>query len=169
MQVQRGGAHIHNRREPDMTDTLDPSRRRALAQLSVGSLTTLAPWALSTSFAQAKPLTVGVIYVGPRDDFGYNQAQAQAAAESQEAARRQGGRGRERPRDDGGAEDDDRHDRAGRREGLFPTSFGYFDPHVLAIAPKIPTSASRTAAACGPRRTRRTRAATSATSRSAST
>jgi basic membrane protein A len=24
---------------------------------------------------------VGVIYVGPRDDFGYNQAQAQAAAE----------------------------------------------------------------------------------------
>ena len=64
-----------------MTDTLDPSRRRALAQLSVGSLTTLAPWALSTSFAQAKPLTVGVIYVGPRDDFGYNQAQAQAAAE----------------------------------------------------------------------------------------
>ena len=64
-----------------MTDKLDSSRRRALAQLSVGSLTTLAPWAMSTSFAQAKPLTVGIIYVGPRDDFGYNQAQAQAAAE----------------------------------------------------------------------------------------
>ena len=32
------------------------------------------------SLAQ-KPLTVGVIYVGPRDDFGYNQAQAAAAAE----------------------------------------------------------------------------------------
>ncbi|HEX7441508.1 MAG TPA: BMP family ABC transporter substrate-binding protein, partial [Caldimonas sp.] len=37
---------------------------------------------MSSSFAQAKPLTVGVIYVGPRDDFGYNQAQAQAAAEA---------------------------------------------------------------------------------------
>ena len=60
-----------------MTDRPDSSRRRALAQLSAGSLATLAPWAL----AQAKPITIGVIYVGPRDDFGYNQAQAQAAAE----------------------------------------------------------------------------------------
>src|ERR1019366_5076261 len=31
------------------------------------------------SFAQ-KPITVGVIYVGPRDDYGYNQAQAEAAS-----------------------------------------------------------------------------------------
>ena len=36
---------------------------------------------LSTLAQAQKPLTVGVIYVGPRDDFGYNQAQAQAAAE----------------------------------------------------------------------------------------
>src|SRR5438128_8617757 len=28
----------------------------------------------------ADKLVVGVIYVGPRDDYGYNQAQAQAAA-----------------------------------------------------------------------------------------
>jgi simple sugar transport system substrate-binding protein len=28
----------------------------------------------------AAKLIVGVIYVGPRDDYGYNQAQAQAAA-----------------------------------------------------------------------------------------
>ena len=61
-----------------MTDRHDSSRRRALAQLSAGSLATLAPWALAQ--AQA-PITVGVIYVGPRDDYGYNQAQAQAAAE----------------------------------------------------------------------------------------
>ena len=32
------------------------------------------------ALGQAKPLTVGFIYVGPRDDYGYNQAQAQAAA-----------------------------------------------------------------------------------------
>src|SRR5436190_23953553 len=64
-----------------MTDRHDSSRRRALAQLSAGSLATLAPWAIQAALAQAKPLTVGVIYVGPRDDFGYNQAQAQAVAE----------------------------------------------------------------------------------------
>ena len=61
-----------------MTDRHDSSRRRALAQLSAGTLSTLAPWAMQAALAQAKPLTVGVIYVGPRDDFGYNQAQAQA-------------------------------------------------------------------------------------------
>ena len=53
----------------------DQSRRRALAQLSAASLATLTPWALAQ-----KPLTVGFIYVGPKDDFGYNQAQAEAAA-----------------------------------------------------------------------------------------
>src|SRR5436189_134979 len=54
-----------------MTDRHDSSRRRALAQLSAGSLATLAPWAMNAALAQAKPLTVGIIYVGPRDDFGY--------------------------------------------------------------------------------------------------
>ena len=62
-----------------MTDRLDSSRRRALAQLSAGSLATLAPWALRRRRPSRSP--IGVIYVGPRDDFGYNQAQAQAAAE----------------------------------------------------------------------------------------
>ena len=63
-----------------MTTPLDTSRRRTLGQLSALSLATLSPWALRHAAAQT-PLTVGVIYVGPRDDFGYNQAQAAAAAE----------------------------------------------------------------------------------------
>ncbi len=53
--VQSGAAKI-----PDL------SRRRGLAQLSAASPVTLAPWALAP-----KPMTVGVIYVGPKDDFGY--------------------------------------------------------------------------------------------------
>jgi simple sugar transport system substrate-binding protein len=52
------------------------SRRRALAQLSAASLAGIAPWALAQ-----KPMTIGFIYVGPKDDFGYNQAHAEAAAE----------------------------------------------------------------------------------------
>ena len=63
-----------------MTNPLDASRRRTLGQLSALSLATLSPWALRAAHAQ-KPITVGVIYVGPRDDFGYNQSQAAAAAE----------------------------------------------------------------------------------------
>ena len=121
-----------------MTDTLDPSRRRALAQLSVGSLTTLAPWALSTSFAQAKPLTVGVIYVGPRDDFGYNQAQAQAAAEVKKLPGVKVVEEENVPETTAVQKTMTGMIAQDGAKVLFPTSFGYFDPHVLAIAPKNP-------------------------------
>ena len=56
------------------------SRRRSLQTLAAfGAAGTLGGWS-QLALAQ-KALTVGVIYVGPRDDFGYNQAHAQAAAE----------------------------------------------------------------------------------------
>ena len=49
------------------------NRRDSLKSIAALGMAGISPLA----FAQ-KPLTVGVIYVGPRDDFGYNQAQAQA-------------------------------------------------------------------------------------------
>ena len=52
-----------------------------------------------------------------------------------QAAGRQDPRGGERPRDGRRAEDDGEHDRASTGlELLFPTSFGYFDPHILKVA-----------------------------------
>ena len=59
--------------------TVQFNRRDSLKSLAaLGAAGTLGGWA---SLAQAqKPITVGVIYVGPRDDYGYNQAQAEAAA-----------------------------------------------------------------------------------------
>ena len=153
-------------RRPSMTHHIDRSRRHALASLSALSLAPLSPWAL----AQA-PLTVGVIYVGPRDDFGYNQAQAAGRGRAQEDARRQGGRGRERARDRRGAEDDDRHDRAGRRRSCCsPPRSATSIRTSWRWRRRTPTCASRIAAACGPKAsTRRTPAASSATSTSAST
>ena len=121
-----------------MTDKLDSSRRRALAQLSVGSLTTLAPWAMSTSFAQAKPLTVGIIYVGPRDDFGYNQAQAQAAAEVKKMPGVKVVEEENVPETTAVQKTMTGMIAQDGAKVLFPTSFGYFDPHVLAVAPKNP-------------------------------
>ena len=51
------------------------NRRDSLKTLAALGAAATSPFA----FAQ-KPITVGVIYVGPRDDYGYNQAQAEAAA-----------------------------------------------------------------------------------------
>ncbi len=61
-----------------MTELFD-QRRRLLAGTALAGASLALPGAMRQALA-AKTLVVGVIYVGPRGDFGYNQAQAQAAA-----------------------------------------------------------------------------------------
>ncbi|MEN9223678.1 MAG: BMP family ABC transporter substrate-binding protein [Thermostichus sp. BF3_bins_97] len=88
--------------------------------------------------AQNKEIIVGFIYVGPKDDFGWNQAHAEgnvglsgldwvktveeenvpetvAVEESMRAMIEQDG-----------------------ATVIFPTSFGYYDPHVLRVAQEYP-------------------------------
>ena len=73
----------------------------------------------SRAFAADK-VVVGVIYVGPKDDYGYNQAQAQAAAAIKKLPGRDGDRRGEGARDRGRAEDHGLDDRAGRRRADLP-------------------------------------------------
>jgi len=114
------------------------NRRDTLKSLAaLGAAGTLGGWS-ALAGAQAKPLTVGVIYVGPRDDYGYNQAHAQAAAEVKKMPGIKV------------VEEENVPETAAvqktmtgmiKQDGatlLFPTSFGYFDPHILALAPKNP-------------------------------
>jgi simple sugar transport system substrate-binding protein len=113
--------------------TISQSRRNALKTLGgAGALAALGhPLA---SFAQAKPIVVGVIYVGPKDDFGWNQAQAEAAAQIKKLS------GVKVVEEEKVPETADvqksmlamiKQDKATM---LFPTSFGYFDPHILKVA-----------------------------------
>ena len=117
------------------------SRRESLKSIAasvatLGAASTLAAW--SQGALAQKPLTIGVIYVGPRDDYGYNQAQAQAAAEVKKMPGIKV------------VEEENVPETAAvqktmtgmiAQDGatlLFPTSFGYFDPHLLAVAAKNP-------------------------------
>jgi simple sugar transport system substrate-binding protein len=96
----------------------------------------LAGWSAG-AWAQAK-LTVGVIYVGPRDDYGYNQAQAQAAAALKKMP---GLRVVEQERVPETTDVQKAMASMIVQDGatlLFPTSFGYFDPHMLRMAEKFP-------------------------------
>jgi basic membrane protein A and related proteins len=110
------------------------NRRDSLKALGALGAAGAAPWAL----AQARPITVGVIYVGPRDDYGYNQAQAEAAAALKKMA------GIKVVEEENVPETAAvQKTMAGMiaQDGatlLFPTSFGYFDPHMLAVAAKSP-------------------------------
>jgi simple sugar transport system substrate-binding protein len=112
-----------------------PNRRDSIKALAALGAAAASP----LSFAQ-KAITVGVIYVGARDDFGYNQAHAEAAAalksmpgvklveeenvpETAAVQRSMAGMVAQ----DGA-------------ELLFPTSFGYFNPHVQAVAKRFPNA-----------------------------
>ena len=109
------------------------NRRDSLKTLAALGAAAASPLA----FAQ-KPMTVGVIYVGPRDDFGYNQAQAAAAAELKKMP---GIKVVEEENVPETAAVQKTMTGMSAQDGasvLFPTSFGYFDPHMLAMAAKYP-------------------------------
>ena len=114
------------------------SRREALGYLgAAGALGALAPWRVGRA-AAADKLVVGVIYVGPADDYGYNQAHAQAAAASRRCrASRSSRRRRSRRPTDVQKTMGSMIEQDGATL-IFPTSFGYFDPHMLKMAEKYP-------------------------------
>ncbi|PYN93714.1 MAG: BMP family ABC transporter substrate-binding protein, partial [Candidatus Rokuibacteriota bacterium] len=110
-------------------------RRQVLKALGAAGIA----GALGARSARASDkLVVGVIYVGPRDDYGYNQAQAQAAAAIKKMP------GVSVVEQEKVPETTDVQKTMGsmvEQDGatlLFPTSFGYFDPHILKMAEKYP-------------------------------
>lgn len=87
----------------------------------------------------AEDLVIGFIYVGPKDDYGYNQAHAEGAAAMaknvpglkivEEASV---------PETTAVAETMRNMIEVDGAKVLFPTSFGYFDPYVLEMAKEFP-------------------------------
>jgi simple sugar transport system substrate-binding protein len=85
-----------------------------------------------------KTLTVGFIYVGPKDDYGYNQAHAEGA---QAVAKMPNVKIREEEKVPETLDVQKTMESMINLDGaklLFPTSFGYFDPHILKLAEKYP-------------------------------
>lgn len=113
------------------------SRRDSLKSLA--ALTAAGTLAGTSRLAWAqKPVTVGVIYVGPRDDFGYNQAHAQAAAELKKLPGVKVVEEENVPETTAVQKTMTGMVAQDGASVVFPTSFGYFDPHMLAMAAKYP-------------------------------
>jgi len=130
------------------------SRRLALQVaplLALGSLTDCkkeeAPTAAASAAASAPEaataaapgaLTVGFIYVGPKDDYGYNQAHHEGAVA---VAKLPGVKIREEEKVPETLDVQKTMESMINLDGaklVFPTSFGYFDPHILKVAEKYP-------------------------------
>jgi simple sugar transport system substrate-binding protein len=85
-----------------------------------------------------KPITIGFIYVGSRSDYGYNQAQAEGAAQ---VAKLPGVKILEEENVPETVAVQKTMESMIQLDGasvIFPTSFGYFDPHMLKMAAKYP-------------------------------
>jgi basic membrane protein A len=91
-----------------------------------------------TPILSGEDLKVGFIYVGPKDDYGYNQAHAEGAAA---LARMPGVKLEEEANVPETVAVEQTMKNMIVEDGLkvlFPTSFGYYDPHVLKVAKQFP-------------------------------
>lgn len=85
-----------------------------------------------------KTLTMGFIYVGPKDDYGYNQSHAQGKAD---ASRLSGVKTVEEASVPETTAVEETMRNMIQQDGvqvLFPTSYGYYDPHILKLAKEFP-------------------------------
>ncbi|MEG3929283.1 BMP family ABC transporter substrate-binding protein [Microcoleus sp. D3_18a_C4] len=92
----------------------------------------------ANSAAKDKPIVMGFIYVGPKDDYGYNQAQAEGNAGVSKLAWVKTVEEANVPETTSVQETMRNMIEQDGATVLFPTSFGYFDPHILKLAKDYP-------------------------------
>jgi basic membrane protein A len=116
-----------------MIDTFKLGRRALL-----GSAAGAAAFGLAGGANAQKPLVIGFIYVGPKDDYGYNQAHAEAAAVLKKMAGLKIVEEEKVPETVAVEKTMESMINLDGATLLFPTSFGYFDPYMLKEANKYP-------------------------------
>ena len=109
--------------------------RRHLLQ---GSAALTLGTAFGTRSAHAADTTIGFIYVGSRDDYGYNQAHAQGAAALKKMPGLKVVEEEKVPETDAVEKTMESMINLDGATLLFPTSFGYYNPHMIKMASKFP-------------------------------
>jgi basic membrane protein A and related proteins len=110
------------------------SRRRVLQ----GAATLALAGALPVRPASAKDTVVGFVYVGSRDDYGYNQAHAQGAAALKKLTGITVVEEEKVPETDAVEKTIESMINLDGATLIFPTSFGYYSPHMIKMASKYP-------------------------------
>src|SRR5437660_7630500 len=109
--------------------------RFALVMICAASM--LAAWGLPAQ-GGGKEVAIGFIYVGPKDDYGYNQAHAAGAAAVKKMPGVTAKEAELVPETVVVQKTMESMIKLNGAKIIFPTSFGYFDPHILTMAKKYP-------------------------------
>ncbi len=116
------------------------TRRQVLkATAALGAAGVLANWGwLGNTWAAQDKVRMGFIFVGSRDDYGYNQAHYEGKSA---VAKLDWVKAFDEEKVPETIEVQKTMESMIRMDGaqvLFPTSYGYFDPHILKVAPQFP-------------------------------
>lgn len=124
-----------------MSESHKLTRRQVLKGTAVaGSLGMLGSldW-VGQAWGASDKVKMGFIFVGPRDDYGYNQAHFEGKSA---VAKLDWVKAFDEEKVPETIEVQKTMESMVKLDGaqvLFPTSFGYFDPHILKVAPHYPT------------------------------
>ncbi len=121
-----------------MTSFVRHNRRRVLQGMGAAALASTVTSPFAARPAHAAGITVSFIYVGPKDDYGYNQAHAEGASVLKEI---EGVTLIEEENVPETVDVEKSMESMINFDGatlLFPTSFGYFDPHMIKMCEKYP-------------------------------
>jgi len=113
-------------------------RRKFLGSTIAGAAAMAAGSAPLSALAQGKTTTVGIIYVGPRDDYGWNQAHAVAAKALSQVPGVKVVEEENVPETVAVRKTLEAMVQADGATLVFGTSFGYFDPFMIEMAKKYP-------------------------------
>jgi simple sugar transport system substrate-binding protein len=111
------------------------NRRSFLCSTAAAASLSAWPWAAR---AADKKVVMGFIYVGPKDDYGYNQAHAEGCQALQSLSWVKSVEEANVAETTAVQETMRNMIKLDGAQMLFPTSFGYFDPHILKVAKQMP-------------------------------
>jgi basic membrane protein A len=120
------------------------SRRRLLTGAAAGAV--IGAGLLGARRASAADLTIGIVYVGPRDDYGWNQAHAVAAESLRQLPGVTVVEEENVPETIAVSKTMESMIELDGASLIFATSFGYYDPYMLEMAAKYPDVQFRHAA-----------------------
>ncbi len=117
---------------------ISTSRRDFMKKMALAGIAGAAAGWIPLNAQAASKVNMGFIYVGPRDDYGYNQAHFEGKTA---VAKQSWVKAFDEESVPETIEVQKTMESMINLDGaqiIFPTSFGYFDPHILKIAPKYP-------------------------------
>jgi basic membrane protein A and related proteins len=123
--------------------TFSPLSRRSFLKVTAAGIASAG----ARVARAADEVTIGIVYVGPRDDFGWNQAHAVAAKALKSVPGVKVVEEENVPETDACAKSMESMINLDGAELIFGTSFGYFDPFMIDLAKKYANVEFRHAAA----------------------